>query len=93
MYVIQYGATILSALKAINENTKGFLIVNNEANQVMGVLTDGDIRRAFMVGATTNDSITDCVVRNFTSLNIKDDISDAIENFQEQGNQVPAYLE
>lgn len=82
MYVIQEGASILSALKAINENTKGFLIVNNEANKVVGVLTDGDVRRAFIAGATTNDSITGFVVRKFTSLNIKNDISDAIEIFK-----------
>lgn len=82
MYVIQEGASILSALKSINENTKGFLIVNNEANKVVGVLTDGDIRRAFIAGATTNDSITGFVVRKFTSLNIKNDISDAIEIFK-----------
>lgn len=82
MYVIQEGASILSALKAINENTKGFLIVNNEANKVVGVLTDGDIRRAFIAGATTNDSITNFVIRKFTSLNIKNDISDAIEIFK-----------
>ncbi len=82
MYVIQDGASILSALKSINENTKGFLIVNNEANKVVGVLTDGDIRRAFIAVATTNDSITDFVVGKFTSLKIKNDISDAIEIFK-----------
>lgn len=82
MYVIQEDATILNALKAINENTKGFLVVYNEANKVVGVLTDGDIRRAFIAGATTNDSINDFVVRKFTSLNIKNDISDAIEIFK-----------
>lgn len=89
MYVIQEGASILSALKAINENTKGFLIVNNEANKVVGVLTDGDIRRAFIAGATTNDSITSFVVRKFTSLSIKNDISDAIEIFK---NKVIKFL-
>ena len=82
MYVIQEDATILNALKAINENTKGFLVVYNEANKVVGVLTDGDIRRAFIASATTNDSINDFVVRKFTSLNIKNDISDAIEIFK-----------
>lgn len=69
-------------MESINENTKGFLIVNNEANKVVRVLTDGDIRRAFIAGATTNDSITDFVVRKFTSLNTKNDISDAIEIFK-----------
>lgn len=82
MYVIQEGASILSALQSINENTKGFLIVNNEVNKVVGVLTDGDIRRAFIAGATTNDSINDFAVRKFTSLSIKNDLSDAIEIFK-----------
>ena len=45
-------------------------------------MTDGDIRRAFIASATTNDSITGFVVRKFTSLNIKNDISDAIEIFK-----------
>lgn len=48
----------------------------------MGVLTDGDIRRAFITGVTTNDSINEFVVRKFTSLNQKNDISDAIEIFK-----------
>ena len=82
MYVIQEGASILSALQSINENTKGFLIVNNEVNKVVGVLTDGDIRRAFIAGATTNDSINDFAVRKFTSLSIKNDLSDAIDIFK-----------
>lgn len=58
MYVIQEGASILSALQSINENTKGFLIVNNEVNKVVGVLTDGDIRRAFIAGATPTIRLT-----------------------------------
>ena len=82
MYVIQEGVSILSALKSINENTKGFLIVTDQSTKVVGVLTDGDIRRAFIAGATTNDSISDFVVRKFTSLCIKNDISDAIEIFK-----------
>lgn len=82
MYLIQEGDTILNALKSINENTKGFLIVVNKENIVVGVLTDGDIRRAFISGATTADTITNYVVHEFTSLNQKNDISDAIDLFK-----------
>ena len=82
LYMIQESASIFDALKSINENTKGFLIVNDVNNKVVGVITDGDIRRAFISGATTADSINGYVVRKFTSLNDKNDISDAIDFFK-----------
>lgn len=81
-YLILEDETILNALRAINQNTKGFLIVQESKGKVVGVLTDGDIRRAFIAGATTNDSISSFIVRKFTSLNIKNDISDAIDIFK-----------
>ena len=79
LYMIQESASIFDALKSINENTKGFLIVNDVNNKVVGVITDGDIRRAFISGATTADSINGYVVRKFTSLNDKNDTADAID--------------
>lgn len=82
LYSIQDSATILDALKLINANTKGFLIVNDVNNKVVGVLTDGDIRRAFISGACKSDSIDAYVVRQFTSLNEENDISDAINLFK-----------
>ena len=82
MYSILENSTILNALKAINENTKGFLVVTNASNRVVGVITDGDIRRAFIFGATIDKSISDYIVRKFTSLSTSNDISDAIELFK-----------
>lgn len=82
IYMIRENESILNALKAINDNTKDFLIVNDANNKVVGVITDGDIRRAFIKGATTECTISDYVVRNFTSLTPKNDISDAIEIFK-----------
>lgn len=81
-YIITETASILDALKAINDNIKGFLIVNDADNKVVGVITDGDIRRAFIKGATAECSISEYVVRKFTSLIPKNDISDAIEIFK-----------
>nr|WP_320039539.1 CBS domain-containing protein [uncultured Bacteroides sp.] len=49
---------------------------------MIGVITDGDIRRAFISGATTDNTITEYVVRKFTSLSTSNDISDAIELFK-----------
>lgn len=81
-YFIQEDVSILKALIAINDNTKGFLIVLDSESKVIGVLTDGDIRRAFISGATTEDQISTYVVHKFTSLDNRNDISDAIEIFK-----------
>ena len=81
-YLIQEDASILKALIAINDNTKGFLIVLDSENKAIGVLADGDIRRAFISGATTEDPISAYMVRKFTSLDNRNDISDTIEIFK-----------
>ena len=81
-YTIQSSATFLEALKQININTKGFLVVNDTDSKVVGVLTEGDIRRAFIFGACKSDAINDYVTREFTSLNEGKDIYDAIDLFQ-----------
>lgn len=81
-YSILENSSILNALKAINKNTKGFLVVTDASNKVVGVITDGDIRRAFIVGATIDNSISDYIVRKFTSLSTSNNISDSIELFK-----------
>lgn len=82
IYMVRETESILNSLKAINVNTKGFLVVIDENKKVVGVITDGDIRRSFIKGATTECAISDYVVRKFTSLSPKNDISDAIEIFK-----------
>ena len=39
----------------IEANSKGFVLVENDAKQVLGTLTDGDIRRALLAGAQLSD--------------------------------------
>ena len=54
----------------------GIVIVTDKKNKLIGVVTDGDIRRALLKGATLNDSIKNIMVSNpvhiKTSENIKD---------------------
>jgi mannose-1-phosphate guanylyltransferase/mannose-6-phosphate isomerase len=82
LYSIQEDVSIIEALKKIDANTKGFLVLLNTRDEVVGVITDGDIRRAFIKGATINDSILQYAITNFTSLNQNNDIADAIEIFK-----------
>ena len=80
-FIVQDTCNILDAMKEINNNTKGFLVVVN-SDKVVGVITDGDIRRAIINGATTDDCIADSIVRKYTSLSPSNDISDVIEIFK-----------
>lgn len=56
-FIISSKATIKEALQKIDENKKGFLIVLNKSNYVIGTLTDGDIRRQLIQGTAINDLI------------------------------------
>lgn len=44
-YIINYNATLIEALKKIDENKKSHLIVVDNYKKVLGVTTEGDIRR------------------------------------------------
>lgn len=66
-YTICETATIKDALVAINGITdKGeSLLVVNSANQMVGSLTDGDIRRGLISGAQLSDCIKTIMHKNF----------------------------
>ena len=59
---------VKNALLFINKNQKGFLLVSNESNQIIGTLTDGDIRRAMLNGLTIDDPIKNIINKNFIFL-------------------------
>ena len=56
-YVIFSDETLFEAMKKIEINKKGFLVVIDKSNHVIGTLTDGDIRRAFLKGHMFEDKI------------------------------------
>lgn len=66
-FIISELATIKDALVAINEITHDgeSLIVVNEDRQMVGSLTDGDIRRGLIAGAELKDSVYKIMHRDF----------------------------
>lgn len=81
-FVINENITIIEALHKIDQNKKGFLIVVDKEGVVLGTLTDGDIRRAFIRGASVDKLIDDIYTKNFKYLLKSDGISKAIELFK-----------
>ena len=57
--------TIKETLHKIDQNARGMICFINEESRVIGMMTDGDIRRALLKGATLNTPVADFINRNF----------------------------
>lgn len=79
--IVNKEATLFDALRLIDANQKGFLIVVDLNKRVVGTLTDGDIRRALIAGSTLNDQLV--ANENFTSVGPAAQLDDMIEIFKD----------
>ena len=84
IYTIEDSKTIMDALKKIDFNKKGFLIVLNENEEVIGTLTDGDVRRAFIQGEKIESGVTNIFTKKCKKLSLNDGIATAIELFKNE---------
>ena len=53
-------ASIRDAMRAINEGKVGLAFVLGENRVLLGVVSDGDIRRALLRGSALEDSVSGC---------------------------------
>jgi D-glycero-alpha-D-manno-heptose-7-phosphate kinase len=56
---------IREALAQIDRNQQGLVLATNASLEVVGLATDGDIRRALLRGLTLDDQVADCMNREF----------------------------
>jgi dTDP-glucose pyrophosphorylase len=56
--------TIRDAMKALNKTAEKCLLVVNEKKKLLGTLTDGDLRRSILAGASVSESINTIYHRN-----------------------------
>ena len=64
-YCIGASSTIKEAMKVIDKNLTGGALVVNENNELVGTITDGDIRRAILKGCSINEGIENTYFKNF----------------------------
>ena len=64
-YVVEVDATIQEALIKIENNHKGFILIQDISSRIIGIATDGDIRRKLLKNLKLNDSILNCINKNF----------------------------
>jgi D-glycero-alpha-D-manno-heptose-7-phosphate kinase len=64
-FKISVSATLREALHQIEQNHHGVAIAVDSMDCVVGLATDGDIRRELLKGRTLNDSISTCINTDF----------------------------
>lgn len=71
-FTINSSKTIKDALKKIELNEEGIICITDDADKIIGVATDGDIRRKLLEGITLNEQINLCKNKDFVSASIED---------------------
>lgn len=64
--IIPLDSSLKEAAFAINENGMGTVFVVDEEQVLLGVITDGDIRRYLIAGGENEDSLAGCMNTGFT---------------------------
>ena len=83
-YTILHNQTILDALKKINTNKKGFIIVLQDDGKVMGTLTDGDIRRALINGYGLDSIVSASVNTSYKYMSDHVHFDEVIDIFKDE---------
>jgi signal-transduction protein with cAMP-binding, CBS, and nucleotidyltransferase domain len=51
------GESIYKAIEKITKNRKQFILVTNDSFKLLGIVTDGDIRRGVLKGVTLDECV------------------------------------
>lgn len=81
-YTVNVDATIMDALKRIDDNQQGFVIIADNQDRVAGTLTDGDVRRFLINNSLKNDIVSNAMKTSFVCLKIGEETTNAIELFK-----------
>jgi D-glycero-alpha-D-manno-heptose-7-phosphate kinase len=64
-FSISTSSSIREALAKIDENCRGFVLISDELEKIIGIATDGDIRRKLLFDTSLEDSIIVCTNKDF----------------------------
>ena len=66
-FLVEESASIRDALAAIDQNKYGLIFICDQACVVLGMLTDGDIRRALLSGVDLSEKVSAIANKDFVS--------------------------
>ena len=64
-FTIEETSSLREALEQIDANKSGFILGTDACGVVLGIATDGDIRRQMLMGATLDNPVRICLNRQF----------------------------
>jgi dTDP-glucose pyrophosphorylase len=67
-FVVGLRHTIRQAMETINESFRGFALVADDSGAIVGVITDGDIRRGLLRGLTFSSPAIEVMNRSFVDV-------------------------
>ena len=59
--------SLLEGIKLMDDSSAQIILVVNDKKQLLGTITDGDIRRALMKGMDLESSVREVMQKNFFS--------------------------
>jgi len=74
----------IDALKVLDKGSYQFLMIVDNSNKLIGVITDGDIRRGLINGKNLNNQISEFMNKQFFSINNNENIKRAYELMDEK---------
>ena len=72
-FVVLEHQTIKEALQVINDNWREVALVEDEKGRIVGVITDGDIRRGILRGLTLDSPAVEVMTRKYISVGPEED--------------------
>jgi dTDP-glucose pyrophosphorylase len=89
-FLVSVGDSILKVITCIEHNAKGIALVVGKERNLLGTVTDGDIRRAFLNGATLDSSIEPHMQRTFTVVGVGAGRAEVLDLMRARGiEQIP----
>lgn len=90
-FIINIKSSLIDVLKKIDEtDSLQTVFVVNDENKLLGTITDGDIRRAFINGLTLDNPIVDFICKDFSYLESNTKDFEKLKEFRlEKINAVP----
>ena len=87
-FVLPKKSSVSEALKKIDQNSSGFVLVESK-EKIIGVITDGDIRRQLLDGLQLQDKIDKCINTDFSFAIEGDTRESIIKQLDSEVNFIP----
>lgn len=88
--VFKESISIIDAIGVIDKQATGFCVVVDEAGQLVGTVTDGDIRRGMLKGIDLQESLQTIMFRSPVTMRSTDDVTAQFARWKTEGiNYIP----